>query len=706
MQAGHSPDRSPVMNSGQREGKAKSMAELTLDQKRALAIADAEQRLRRGTPFAQEKLESALRNADAAGDVDAARKLANELKATRNAPAASSGPDGGPWLKYQSGPVVRREQQRAIEDAQSRIIDGDGQSKFRITAPDGRVFMVTGDNEQGALDALRQHLGNDSGSGPWTKYKPDQDGGWGQTFADIGRSAMSGVRSGVEGIAGMAGDVRQMQGDIAGWAAGKMGASPEMQDSARAVASRFSPLPFSPSSEQVKNLTTMAIGEHYQPQSVPGEYARTVGEFLPATAIPAGKAGFVSRFATQTMLPALASESAGQLTEGTAAEPYARIAGALMAPLATSAIRRAVTPLPIDANRKKLVDALTREGVDLTAGQKSGRQSLRYAESELGGGAAANFMERQGDQFTSAVLSRAGIRANRATPDVIDDAFSRIGQQFDDLAARNTLRPDRQLGNDLASTVQEYFHMTPASARAPIIEKITRDIAASVRGGLDGAAYQAVRSRLDKAARAARTDPQLQEALFGIRNSLDDAMERSIAAANPGDSGAWQEARRQWKNMLVIEKAATGAGEYAAQGIISPSQLRNAVVQQSRRAYARGNGDFADLARAGEAIMKPLPQSGTAPRMAARNLGTGVTSILGAGAGASAGGPMGAAAGAAAGAVVPYAAGRAMLSGPGRAYLGNQLVSGEIADPRVAAVVNALLASRGERGTQPALPAR
>lgn len=32
-------------------------------------------------------------------------------------------------------------------------------AKFRITAPDGRVFNVTGDNAQGAYDALQQHLG-------------------------------------------------------------------------------------------------------------------------------------------------------------------------------------------------------------------------------------------------------------------------------------------------------------------------------------------------------------------------------------------------------------------------------------------------------------------------------------------------------------------------------------------------------------------
>jgi hypothetical protein len=222
--------------------------------------------------------------------------------------------------------------------------------------------------------------------------------------------------------------------------------------------------------------------------------------------------------------------------------------------------------------------------------------------------------------------------------------------------------------------------MVPESARAPIVDDLTRDVltAAQQPGGIDGAAYQALRSRLERMARGAAADPQLSTALRGIRNTVDDAMERSIATNNPADTGAWQQVRNHYKNMLVIERAATGAGENAAGGIISPSALRNAVVAQGRRAYARGQGDLSQLARAGERLMKPLPNSGTAPRTAARNVGMSIPAILGAGTGA-AGGPMGAIAGGMAGAAIPFAAGRAILSGPGRAYLTNQLAAGGMA---------------------------
>ncbi len=357
----------------------------------------------------------------------------------------------------------------------------------------------------------------------------------------------------------------------------------------------------------------------------------------------------------------------------------------------TSAARRVVTPASSSAARRGLVDTLRREGVEVSAGQATGNNTLRYAESEIGGQVAQDVMERQGEQFTNAVLRRAGVNANRATPEVIDQAFDRIGQQFDDLAARNAIQPDARLARDLGTNVREYFSLVPESQRAPVVMDVIGDVGTAMRkGALDGAAYQSLRSRLDRLARGS-TDPQLSEALRGIRNSLDNAMERSIAIGNPRDLGAFRQARNQYRNMLVIEQAATGAGENAAAGIISPSALRNATVSKhGRRNYARGTGDFAELARAGEGVMKAMPQSGTAPRTAVRNLGAAIPTVLGASGGAATGGLPGALAGAAAGAALPQVVGRLMMSQAGQAYLRNQLMAGGLSPQTRAAVVSVI----------------
>jgi hypothetical protein len=369
------------------------------------------------------------------------------------------------------------------------------------------------------------------------------------------------------------------------------------------------------------------------------------------------------------------------------AESGAKFGGVLgiAAPFAVAAgsklFQKAVSPFASSAERSKAVETLAREGVETTAGQKTGSKNLRYLESEIGGAAASDIMERQGEQFTKAALKRAGISANRASPEVIDEAFERIGQQFDDLAARNVLKPDDTLVKELRTAYNEYGSMVPPAARAPIVDELANDIVAAVKtqGQIDGAVYQSLRSRLERMARRSKADPDLSGVLRDFRGALDSGMERSILRTNPKDAGAWNKVRKHYRNMLVLEDAVTRAGENAAQGLISPSALRGATkTKQGTRAYARGQGDFADLARAGEAVLKPLPDSGTASRTWARNLGAMSPAMLGAGGGgyygAQEGGLQGAIVGALGGMLAPRIVGQMMMSKTGQRYLANQLL--------------------------------
>jgi hypothetical protein len=253
--------------------------------------------------------------------------------------------------------------------------------------------------------------------------------------------------------------------------------------------------------------------------------------------------------------------------------------------------------------------------------------------------------------------------------------------------------------SDLTAVVSDYNGVVAPTQRAPIIQNIVDDLnkTFSLNGpngtnALQGVSYQSLRSSLDRAARATN-DPQLAQTLRGLKDALDETMERSIARSNPRDLGAWREARRQDRNMLVIEKAATGAGENAALGLISPSHLRNAAVGQGRRGYARGKGEFSELARAGEALMKPLPNSGAPGRTAVRALGTGIQAVIGSGVGGTVGGLPGALAGAAASSLLPNIAGALLMSKPGQAYLANRVVS-----PGIKTIANAMMVSGGSTG--------
>jgi hypothetical protein len=202
---------------------------------------------------------------------------------------------------------------------------------------------------------------------------------------------------------------------------------------------------------------------------------------------------------------------------------------------------------------------------------------------------------------------------------------------------------------------------------------------------MSGAEYQAMRSRLSRQANNNRqADPDLSEVLRGMRNALDDAMGRSIA---PADQQAWQTARRQYGAQKDIEKAASRAGEATAEGQITPANLRNVASANNRGAYARGEGQFSELGRAGAGIMNPLPNSGTAQRYNALQLTNQAT--LGA---------------------IPAAAGRILMSRPmqggpgfGQGYLANQLLTPHMGNlpSRQEALLRALLAQE----PQQALPA-
>jgi hypothetical protein len=153
---------------------------------------------------------------------------------------------------------------------------------------------------------------------------------------------------------------------------------------------------------------------------------------------------------------------------------------------------------------------------------------------------------------------------------------------------------------------------------AQMVQGYIDDIIDHVNNGhMPGPQYQEMRSRLSRESNGLRvSDPTLSQALRDLRNGLDNAMSRSIA---PADQQAWQTARREYSAQKVIEKAASRAGEATAEGQITPANLRN-TLPKAVGGYARGEGDFNELARSGVSVMTPLPNSGTAQRTNAFHL--------------------------------------------------------------------------------------
>lgn len=320
------------------------------------------------------------------------------------------------------------------------------------------------------------------------------------------------------------------------------------------------------------------------------------------------------------------------------------------------------------ASRETAAGVLDEAGVPLTAGQRTGSRTMQLAESELGGPTGQAFNERQGEAFTKALLKTAGVNANRATPEVVDKAFVDIGDRFTKLASKTTVPFDQQLKNDVVNAAKDYADNS--GMPAPIIQNMADRVAeiANANGGkISGEAYQNLRTKLGTL--SASGDKDIRGAARELQSALDDAVERNMP---PKFVEQWQQARKQYQNLLIIQDSVKGAGADAVSGIISPAHVRSStatILGKSR--YTRGAGDTNELARAGVEIMTPLANSNTAGRMGVRNLITGA--LTGGGAGALTGSGLNAALGAAAGAgatLIPGVLGRAMLSAPGRFVLG------------------------------------
>lgn len=241
------------------------------------------------------------------------------------------------------------------------------------------------------------------------------------TAEDMVRSAGAGLRRGLEAIPGMAGDLPALARSGVSWAASKLGASPETQ-----TAITDYDIPYVPNitSDAIHEATTPIFGKSYEPQTTAGKYTRSAAEFAPAFVSNPLKGGLqLAGRVAAGVSTGLASEAAGQMTEGTAAEPWARAsAGILAGGASVGALdaAKAIKNAPARAAEIAAEDEARRFGVDLTKGQRSGNVTQQIAEEQMRRGSRGNLAQTmlQGrDKANTAALDNAMLSiADRAAP--------------------------------------------------------------------------------------------------------------------------------------------------------------------------------------------------------------------------------------------------------------------------------------------------
>lgn len=517
--------------------------------------------------------------------------------------------------------------------------------EFIITAPDGKKYRVTGATAEGAKEAIKKRT---------QQQEPS-------VAADVARSIPAGLRSGTEMLMGLPGDVNEMTQSVAGRVARALFGDQRTEDVKNWVPSGLRSEGFTTST--VKEGSEQMFGPTYQSKTTPGRYTKSVFEQVPTAVV--GPGGRVAK-AMQALLGGVGAEAGGELAEGSDYEAAARAAGGLAGGLAGT--RFAARPMPNsrDLAYETNVATLEREGVPMTAGQQTGSKRAQYIESELGGGAFDALIDRQRSVFTDATMRRLGEEGGAALPEDLARTRGRIGGEFDRLSASTAVPFDQQLQNELLNTAVDYQDVAPQVA--PAVEGLMNrmgQMAAQNGGMLAGDNYKEMVTRLREL--SASADVPQGQAFDAFREALDSAVERNLQGPALDE---WRTARRQYANLMTVERAMTGAGAEAATGQIAPTRLRTAITGGGNgpAAIAEGRSTLTDLANAGVGVSKDLPQSGTAPRLAAR----AIPAAIGAAgtAGMTGGEPFSAALMAALGGVAgPELLGRAVMSGPGQAML-------------------------------------
>lgn len=492
---------------------------------------------------------------------------------------------------------------------------------------------------------------------------------------DVARAAPSGLKQGTEELIGTAEGMGSLGGRVAGKMAKWLGAGDETVKGidtglGESISGALNPVGriakivkgvggpdltrlYAPTAETVKQDVEAAApalkSVNYDPQTRAGKFVRTASEFLPGMVAGPTGVGNILRRGGEQIASGLLSEGAGQATEGSAFEPWARLAGGLGGAASMSSIFRKGPPTPE-------AQAQLDRGNTITAGQATRNKGLQKFESELGGGRHADIIEGQGQNFTAQAMQELGAPAGTLpTPDNMLAQYRRIGNELNRVEAAvgdvPIPQPQQQAMMDV---VQNYNETVGPGARADIVSGTVRDIGALMRrnGGatLNGEQLAALRTRLRTASQNA--DPQTAQALHAIQEQVDNAVGNHLAPNNPELARDWQHARTQYRLYLDLEQGvANSSAENAGLGIITPAQLRGGVrgVEGNRR-LVQGQSEFTDLANEGAVAMPKVPDSGTAGRTAAR-VGAGL---------AAAGEPVAGAASV----LGPQVAGRLLMSGP------------------------------------------
>ena len=259
-------------------------------------------------------------------------------------------------------------------------------------------------------------------------------------------------------------------------------------------------------------------------KTTPEQYARTIGQFAPAVISP----GSAARRAAAVVVPAVASETAGKLTEGSAYEPWARlaagVAGGVVSAPKTTGVRETAKIAPTEKQLaesvKKAYKTVDEAGIvyDPTV-FKSGVDDLKSTMVDLDLDISAENVWKQ-------IARLRDSDPSRLTPGFL----SKKHAQFGKILADPTASGEAKLAASLArERIVQIMQSAPASSAKGLTgpeiaaaEKTARELASSQIKG------RGIQRNIEKSATYQSGD------VSGLRNQFSNLQRRLIDKGNVG----------------------------------------------------------------------------------------------------------------------------------------------------------------------------
>lgn len=187
-------------------------------------------------------------------------------------------------------------------------------------------------------------------------------------MGDVAKATGSGLVTGTESLLGMPGDAMDLARAGGTWLGNKarmIAGKPPIEGQAPDPLG-LSSIPGTP--EIAKANEALTGFTPYQPKTTAGEFANTAASFVPGAVALGGAGGVASKALKYGVAPGIASEAAGQATEGTAWEPIARTGAAIATGVGMNALTRPKPATPTAADLKAQGGALYRS-LDTPQGQ-------------------------------------------------------------------------------------------------------------------------------------------------------------------------------------------------------------------------------------------------------------------------------------------------------------------------------------------------